>query len=172
MRRLRKTIDDYVESTGRNLLEPMNRWREVSHMVRGLTGDHSPLQSFNFIDKTTGEHARIDAMWLERAALDSFRSKSVKSSGWGIWPEKLQSTEDNTGAAYIIDDLVDAIMNAYVVTSKDRRAGERRSGIPRREEEALSALRFAALVCLIVTINAWNAIGVSTRAWAPGSHQP
>jgi AhpD family alkylhydroperoxidase len=29
----------------------------------------------------------------------------------------------------------------------------------------------AALVSLIVTINAWNAIGVSTRAWVPGSYQ-
>ena len=30
----------------------------------------------------------------------------------------------------------------------------------------------AALVSLIVTINAWNGIGVSTRAWEPGSYQP
>lgn len=30
----------------------------------------------------------------------------------------------------------------------------------------------AALVTLIVTINAWNAIAVSTRAWIPGSYQP
>lgn len=30
----------------------------------------------------------------------------------------------------------------------------------------------AALVALIVTINAWNAIGVTTRAWQPGSYQP
>ena len=28
----------------------------------------------------------------------------------------------------------------------------------------------AALVSLIVTINAWNAISVSTRAWVPGSY--
>ena len=28
----------------------------------------------------------------------------------------------------------------------------------------------AALVSLIVAINAWNAIGVSTRAWTPGSY--
>ena len=28
-----------------------------------------------------------------------------------------------------------------------------------------------ALVSLIVTINAWNAIGVSTRAWEPGSYE-
>ena len=30
----------------------------------------------------------------------------------------------------------------------------------------------AALISLIVTINAWNAIGVSTRTWEPGSYQP
>ncbi|HEY1641363.1 MAG TPA: carboxymuconolactone decarboxylase family protein [Streptosporangiaceae bacterium] len=30
----------------------------------------------------------------------------------------------------------------------------------------------AALVALIVTINAWNAISVATRAWVPGSYQP
>jgi alkylhydroperoxidase family enzyme len=30
----------------------------------------------------------------------------------------------------------------------------------------------AALLSLIVTINAWNAIGVASRAWQPGSYQP
>jgi AhpD family alkylhydroperoxidase len=30
----------------------------------------------------------------------------------------------------------------------------------------------AALVSLIVTINAWNAVSVSTRAWVPGSYTP
>jgi AhpD family alkylhydroperoxidase len=35
-----------------------------------------------------------------------------------------------------------------------------------------SADEVAALTALIVTINAWNAIGVSTRAWQPGSYQP
>jgi len=29
-----------------------------------------------------------------------------------------------------------------------------------------------ALLSLIVTINAWNAIAVATRAWIPGSYQP
>jgi hypothetical protein len=32
--------------------------------------------------------------------------------------------------------------------------------------------RGAALVGLIVTINAWTLIGVTTRAWQPGSYQP
>ena len=35
-----------------------------------------------------------------------------------------------------------------------------------------SAAEVAALISLIVTINAWNAIAVSTRAWLPGSYQP
>jgi AhpD family alkylhydroperoxidase len=30
----------------------------------------------------------------------------------------------------------------------------------------------AALISLIIMINAWNAVGVSTRAWEPGSYQP
>jgi AhpD family alkylhydroperoxidase len=30
----------------------------------------------------------------------------------------------------------------------------------------------AAVLSLILTINAWNTIGVSTRAWAPGSYEP
>jgi AhpD family alkylhydroperoxidase len=30
----------------------------------------------------------------------------------------------------------------------------------------------AALLALIVAINAWNAVGVSTHAWQPGSYQP
>jgi AhpD family alkylhydroperoxidase len=30
----------------------------------------------------------------------------------------------------------------------------------------------AALLSLIIAINAWNAVGVSTRTWEPGSYQP
>jgi alkylhydroperoxidase family enzyme len=38
--------------------------------------------------------------------------------------------------------------------------------------DEFSADELGALISLIVTINAWNAIGVSTRAWLPGSYQP
>jgi alkylhydroperoxidase family enzyme len=34
-----------------------------------------------------------------------------------------------------------------------------------------TAEELAALVTLIVTINAWNAVSVSTRAWVPGSYE-
>jgi AhpD family alkylhydroperoxidase len=37
---------------------------------------------------------------------------------------------------------------------------------------AFTEPELGALISLVVTINAWNAIGVSTRAWLPGSYQP
>jgi alkylhydroperoxidase family enzyme len=36
--------------------------------------------------------------------------------------------------------------------------------------EQFSPEEIGALVALIVAINAWNAIGVGTRAWVPGSY--
>jgi AhpD family alkylhydroperoxidase len=47
--------------------------------------------------------------------------------------------------------------------------------VPDRAYQAVAAefsqQEVAALVSLIVAINAWNAIGVSTRTWVPGSYQ-
>jgi AhpD family alkylhydroperoxidase len=39
-------------------------------------------------------------------------------------------------------------------------------------EAEFSPGEVAALLSLIVTINAWNAIGVTARCWLPGSYQP
>jgi alkylhydroperoxidase family enzyme len=48
--------------------------------------------------------------------------------------------------------------------------------VPRSEYDAVAAHftpdEVAALLSLIVTINAWNALSVATRAWTPGSYQP
>jgi AhpD family alkylhydroperoxidase len=50
------------------------------------------------------------------------------------------------------------------------------SHVPAADYDAVAAEftpgEVAALLSLIVTINAWNAISVSTRAWLPGSYQP
>jgi AhpD family alkylhydroperoxidase len=47
--------------------------------------------------------------------------------------------------------------------------------VPDRAYQAVAAefsqQEVAALVSLIVAINAWNTIGVSTRTWVPGSYQ-
>jgi AhpD family alkylhydroperoxidase len=37
---------------------------------------------------------------------------------------------------------------------------------------AFSEAELGAVIGLVVTINAWNAIGVTTRAWLPGTYQP
>ena len=48
--------------------------------------------------------------------------------------------------------------------------------VPTRDYDAVAAefspAEVAALVSLIVAINAWNAISVATRAWEPGTYQP
>jgi AhpD family alkylhydroperoxidase len=41
-----------------------------------------------------------------------------------------------------------------------------------RAASQLAPGEVAALLSLIITINAWNAIGVTTRAWVPGTYQP
>jgi AhpD family alkylhydroperoxidase len=50
------------------------------------------------------------------------------------------------------------------------------SRVPDSDYEAVAAefspAEIGALLGLIVTINAWNRIGVSARAWEPGSYQP
>jgi AhpD family alkylhydroperoxidase len=50
------------------------------------------------------------------------------------------------------------------------------SHVPAADYDAVAAEftpdEIAALLGLIVTINAWNALSVSTRAWLPGSYQP
>jgi AhpD family alkylhydroperoxidase len=50
------------------------------------------------------------------------------------------------------------------------------SHVPAADYDAVAAEftpdEVAALLSLIVTINAWNAISVSTHAWLPGSYQP
>jgi hypothetical protein len=47
--------------------------------------------------------------------------------------------------------------------------------VPDQADRAVAAefsqQEVAALVTLIVTINAWNAISISTRTWVPGSYQ-
>jgi AhpD family alkylhydroperoxidase len=48
--------------------------------------------------------------------------------------------------------------------------------VPEADYEAVAKefgpAEIGALVALIVTINAWNRIGVATRAWEPGSYRP
>jgi AhpD family alkylhydroperoxidase len=48
--------------------------------------------------------------------------------------------------------------------------------VPAADYQAAAAwftpAEMAALLALIIAINAWNALGVTARAWVPGSYQP
>jgi AhpD family alkylhydroperoxidase len=48
--------------------------------------------------------------------------------------------------------------------------------VPQADYDAVAGqftpAEIAALISLIVAINAWNAISAATRAWEPGSYQP
>ena len=60
------------------------------------------------------------------------------------------------------------LAEAIVLMSRDH--------VPQADYDAAAAVfepdEVAALIAMVVTVNAWNAVGVSTRAWEPGSYQP
>jgi alkylhydroperoxidase family enzyme len=61
-----------------------------------------------------------------------------------------------------------AFTEAVTLLAKDHVPAEAYEAVAEQFSEA----EIGALISLIVTINAWNAIGVSTRAWTPGSYEP
>ena len=69
----------------------------------------------------------------------------------------------------------DITVSLVAVRLDGERARSRRGKRAAHDGQAVAAefsqQEVAALVSLIVTINAWNAIGVSTRAWVPGTYQ-
>ena len=112
-RRLRVGIwKAYSELTGRGEFDPL--WSvEVGRFARFLASPDSPLQSFDFVDRRTGEQVNPRFETLEPIAYRSWDSNAK---------------EGLSGVVYIIDDIVRVLTNAYVITSKERRGGERRSG--------------------------------------------
>lgn len=104
---------DYRAVSGRGEFEPLQWDNEVGRFVRFLEGPGSPLQSFDFMDRQTGESTFPDFQTLEAIAFRSWESNS----------------KDGLRApVYIIDDIVRELTSMYVITSKDRRKGERRIG--------------------------------------------
>jgi AhpD family alkylhydroperoxidase len=76
------------------------------------------------------------------------------------WRETPFFTERERAALALTEDVTLMADEHVPAAAYDRAAGQFTPG------------EVAALLSLIITINAWNAIGVTTRAWAPGSYQP
>jgi TIR domain len=109
----------YGKLTGKGELEPLTMASEVGRLARFLAASKSPLQEFNFVNRQTGEEGYPEFQALQVMAFASWRSKTE---------------EDMTGAAYIIDDIIQDLTAAYVITLNDRRTEERRE-ISRRNDE-------------------------------------
>jgi TIR domain len=140
-RRLRVGLDKFVEGAGVNLLEPMARWRDVSNLARLLASGESPLRSFDYTERGSGASIVLGFDMIQTMALSSWRSKFEREptaagalEEWGI--SIARADDDMTGAAYVIDDIVDDIVSRYTVTARDRRSGERRSGSSRRKDQS------------------------------------
>jgi AhpD family alkylhydroperoxidase len=76
------------------------------------------------------------------------------------WRETPFFTERERAALALTEDVTLMAGQPVSAAAYDRAAGQFTPG------------EIAALLSLIVTINAWNAVGVTTRAWEPGSYQP
>jgi hypothetical protein len=121
---------DYRAVSGRGEFEPLQWGNEVGRFVRFLEGPGSPLQSFHFLDRQTGEPTFPDFQTLEAIAFRSWESNS----------------KDGLRAlVYIIDDIVRELTSMYVITSKDRRKGERRIAERRIGERRGAASRVEEL---------------------------
>jgi TIR domain len=118
--RLRVGINKgYSAVSGRGEFQPLEWMNDVGRFVRFLDGPDSPLLSFDFVDRKTGEPVLPDFQTLETMAFKSWESNS---------------REGLHGIVYIIDDIVRELTNAYVVTWRDRREEERRAGERRTAE--------------------------------------
>jgi hypothetical protein len=121
-RRLRVGIwTDYSKLTGRSEFDPLEMSSVVGRLARFLADDNSPLRAFGFADRRTGEQVDPDFRTLEEMAFTSWRSRTE---------------EQLIGAVYVIDDIVNALTMAYVVTSKTRRTAERRGMSRRRSADS------------------------------------
>jgi AhpD family alkylhydroperoxidase len=140
-------------------------YRAVTHLDNAAT---KQLDKVDF-DPRLRELVRIRASQLNGCAYCvDMHTKDARAIGESeqrlyalpVWPETPFFSERER-AALAFTEAVTLLADEHV---------------PGRAYEAVaehfSADEIAALVGLIVAINAWNQIAVSTRAWVPGSYEP
>jgi len=140
-------------------------YRALSHLDQAATRE---LDKVDF-DVRLRELVRIRASQLNGCAFCiDMHTKDARAAGeteqriyaLSAWRETPFFT-DRERAALALTESVTQMPQTHVPDADfDPAAGQ------------FSADELGALISLIVTINAWNAIGVSTHAWLPGSYQP
>jgi AhpD family alkylhydroperoxidase len=139
--------------------------RAVSHLDHAATKE---LDRVNF-DQKLRQLLKLRASQLNGCAYCvDMHTKDARAIGeteqrlyaLSVWPETPFFTARERAAF--------AFTEAVVTMSRDH--------VPQSAYDAVAAEfseeEIAAMVALIVAINAWNAIGVSTRTWTVGSYEP
>jgi len=146
-RRLRFGMHEYIRSAGRDLVEPMDRMTDVGTLAKLLAADRSPLTSFSFTDRQTGEEVNLDFRMIEKMAFAAWYPRRKQASAraeaepdtWGLGIAILSagsdSGDDLTGAGYISDEIANVLVKNYVVTPKERRSEDRRRASRRKDED-------------------------------------
>ena len=139
--------------------------RAMAHLDKAATKE---LDTAN-IDPLLRELVRVRASQLNGCAYCvDMHTKDARAAGeseqrlYGlpVWPETpFFSARERAALA-----LTESVTRAAATQVPDEDFA--------RAAAVFSESELAAIVSLIVTINAWNAIGVTTRAWLPGSYQP
>ena len=139
--------------------------RAMGHLDRAATKELDQAG----IDPLLRELVRIRASQLNGCAYCiDMHTKDSRAAGESeqrlyalpAWRETPFFTERERAALALTEDVTLMAGEHVPATAYDAAAAQFTPG------------EIAALLALIVTINAWNAIGVTTRAWTPGSYQP
>lgn len=139
--------------------------RAVSHLDRAATKELDAAG----IDPLLRELVRVRASQLNGCAYCvDMHTKDARAAGeteqrlyaLPAWRETPFFTSKERAALALTEDVT-LMANSHVPAAAYEAAAE-----------YLSPGEIGALLSLIITINAWNAIGVTTRAWVPGSYQP
>jgi AhpD family alkylhydroperoxidase len=139
--------------------------RALAHLDRAATKELDGAG----IDPLLRELVRIRASQLNGCAYCiDMHSKDARAAGeteqrlyaLPAWRETPFFTERERAALALAEDVT--LMNRDHVPAAAYEAAARQ----------FAPAEIAALLSLIVAINAWNAIGVTARPWAPGPYQP
>jgi AhpD family alkylhydroperoxidase len=140
-------------------------YRAMSHLDQAATKE---LDRVDF-DARLRELVRIRASQLNGCAFCiDMHTKDARAVGeseqriyaLSAWRETPFFSDRERAALALTESVTLVAQTGVPDTDFDRAAAQ------------FSSDELAALISLIVTINAWNRIGVSTHAWVPGSYQP
>jgi AhpD family alkylhydroperoxidase len=139
--------------------------RAMAHLDRAATKELDAAG----IDPLLRELVRVRASQLNGCAYCvDMHTKDARAAGEAeqrlyalpAWRETPFFTHKERAALALTEDVTLMARDHVPAAAYEAAAGQ------------LTLGEIAAVLSLIVTINAWNAIGVTARAWTPGSYQP